>query len=150
MTVSTVDDLQPEVLRQLMQLAPMLADMMAESLQRRRLTYARVRLLLVLHEAGCVSMTELSRARDVTPRNVTGLVDRLEAAGLVRRSRHATDRRRTMVDLTPRGRRLCEELLEGRRRLAADVLGSFDVSELAATQRVLGQVHDALEKRRPA
>jgi DNA-binding MarR family transcriptional regulator len=94
-------------------------------------------------------MTELSRALDVTPRNITGLVDRLEAAGLVRRARHATDRRRTVVDLTPRGRRLCDDMLQDRRRLAAEVLGSFDGADLDAAQRVLGQVHDALEKRRP-
>lgn len=133
-----------------MQLAPMLADIMAASLQRRRLTHARVRLLLVLHDAGCLSMTELSRALDVTPRNVTGLVDRLEAAGLARRVPHATDRRRTMVELTARGRRLCEELKEGRRLLAAEMLGSFDAAELAAAHRVLGHVYDALEKRRRA
>ncbi|MEN3610618.1 MarR family transcriptional regulator [Plantactinospora sp. ZYX-F-223] len=43
---------------------------------------------------------ELSQALKCTPRNVTGLVDALEAAGFVARSAHPTDRRATVVSLT--------------------------------------------------
>ena len=39
-------------------------------------------------------------------RNVTGLVDALEGAGFVTRSPHPTDRRATVVSLTPQGTNL--------------------------------------------
>ena len=43
--------------------------------------------------------------------NVTGLVDRLEARGLVRRAPSAADRRVKMLQLTPAGTRLRSQLL---------------------------------------
>jgi DNA-binding MarR family transcriptional regulator len=45
-------------------------------------------------------MADLAGELDVTPRNVTAIVDGLEADGLVRRVPHATDRRVTLVELT--------------------------------------------------
>jgi DNA-binding MarR family transcriptional regulator len=45
----------------------------------------------------------ISAELDVTARNVTALVDGLEADGLVRRVPHPTDRRATVIELTPAG-----------------------------------------------
>jgi DNA-binding MarR family transcriptional regulator len=44
--------------------------------------------------------------------NVTGLVDRLEARGLVRRRPSPADRRVKVLDLTPTGSRLRAQLLD--------------------------------------
>jgi DNA-binding MarR family transcriptional regulator len=44
--------------------------------------------------------------------NVTGLVDRLESRGLVRRSPSASDRRVKVLDLTAKGSRLRDLLLD--------------------------------------
>jgi DNA-binding MarR family transcriptional regulator len=48
--------------------------------------------------------------------DVTRLIDRMEAAGLVRRARSTEDRRVVLVRVTSKGRKLCE-------RLDAPVLG---------------------------
>jgi DNA-binding MarR family transcriptional regulator len=45
-------------------------------------------------------MADLAEALAVTPRNVTALVDGLEAESMVRRVPHSTDRRVTLVELT--------------------------------------------------
>ena len=60
----------------------------------------RLRLLYSVHSHGPQKMADLAGALDVTPRNVTALVDGLEAEGLVRRIAHSTDRRITLVELT--------------------------------------------------
>jgi DNA-binding MarR family transcriptional regulator len=60
----------------------------------------RLRLLYSVHCHGPQKMADLAGALDVTPRNVTALVDGLEAEGLVRRVAHSTDRRITLVELT--------------------------------------------------
>ena len=60
----------------------------------------RLRLLYEVHCNGPRKMADLADALAVTPRNVTALVDGLEADGLVRRQPHSTDRRVTMVELT--------------------------------------------------
>ena len=60
----------------------------------------RLRLLYELHCHGPRKMADLAEALAVTPRNVTALVDGLEAEGMVRRLPHSTDRRITLVELT--------------------------------------------------
>ena len=47
-----------------------------------------------------MKMADLADALEVTPRNITALVDGLEGEGLVQRSAHPTDRRVTLVELT--------------------------------------------------
>jgi DNA-binding MarR family transcriptional regulator len=46
------------------------------------------------------------------PTSVTNIVDRLEADGLVRRTPHPTDRRTTLVEITPAGSALLKEATE--------------------------------------
>jgi DNA-binding MarR family transcriptional regulator len=60
----------------------------------------RLRLLNVVHCRGPQKMADLAEALAVTPRNITALVDGLEAEGLIRRIPHSTDRRVTLVELT--------------------------------------------------
>ena len=64
------------------------------------LSYSRMRLLCELHDVGPQRMADLASALDVTPRNVTTLVDGLERDGIVRRQPHPTDRRATVIELT--------------------------------------------------
>jgi DNA-binding MarR family transcriptional regulator len=66
-------------------------------------TPARARLMAVLQCDGPCKMNELSTVLSVTPRNVTKLVDGLEAEGLAKRTPHPSDRRATLVSLTDRG-----------------------------------------------
>ena len=61
---------------------------------------ARLRVLNTLHCEGPMKMADLADALEVTPRNITALVDGLEGEGLVQRSAHPTDRRVTLVELT--------------------------------------------------
>jgi len=73
-------------------------------------TPARVRLLAVLKDAPAMTMTALSQALHVSPRNITTLVDALETETLVRRVRHPEDRRATIIELTDAGHELCSRL----------------------------------------
>lgn len=61
---------------------------------------ARLRLLNELHCNGPQKMADLADSLGVTPRNVTALVDALEAEALVSRAPHPTDRRITLVEIT--------------------------------------------------
>lgn len=72
-------------------------------------TPARARVLAVLMCHGPSKMSDLSRHLDVTPRNVTKLVDGLEAEGLVRREGHPEDRRATLIAITPAGMEASKE-----------------------------------------
>jgi DNA-binding MarR family transcriptional regulator len=61
-----------------------------------------MRCLDIVGQQGPMTAGQLARAARLTSGAVTAVLDRLEAAGLVRRSRDSGDRRRVMVEVTPR------------------------------------------------
>ena len=142
------DERRPEVLTELLTMAPLLNRLIIEGLERRRLTQPRVRLLLILFDTGPLIMTELAKALGVTPRAVTALVDGLERTGFVQRSTRPTDRRATVVGLTLKGRRACADMRCRHSRWADDVLGDASPRDLDATLRILARVRAHLEERR--
>ena len=64
------------------------------------------RLLYVLWQQDGISAAELARRSGLAPTTLTTMLDRLQAAGLVRREAHETDRRRWRLKLTDRAREL--------------------------------------------
>lgn len=52
-----------------------------------------------------LKMSELSRYMMVTNGNITGITDQLEKEGLVERTKIASDRRSSLIRLTPKGKR---------------------------------------------
>jgi len=73
---------------------------------------------------------EMSRELLMHRSNVTGLVDRLQARGLVERRPQPGDRRVNHVALTPAGRRLLRRVLPRYHEAAEAVWGSFPVDQL--------------------
>jgi DNA-binding MarR family transcriptional regulator len=75
------------------------------------LTGAQYNVLNILSDSReGISQRELGDLLVVDRSNVTGLLDRLEKAGWVRRDDHPQDRRVYRVSLTPAGRALWEEV----------------------------------------
>ena len=83
----------------------------------------RLRLLYAVHCNGPQKMADLAAQLSVTPRNVTALVDGLEAEGLVRRLAHSTDRRITLVELTGNSDRVAEQFKEYQTAIASLFIG---------------------------
>src|SRR5689334_9581558 len=84
-------------------------------------------------------MRRLAETLSCDASNVTGLVDRLESRGLVRRQPSPQDRRVKVLQLTPTGSRLRAQLL---RRMAAR---SLPLSRLTVEQqRTLVKILEAL------
>jgi DNA-binding MarR family transcriptional regulator len=110
-------------------------------------SYARVRLLGVLHCGGQQMMSALSSALDVTPRNVTALVDALEADGLVERRAHPTDRRATLIALTSRGKKTCDATLEPQLEAMASLFDSLDPKEQRALLALMEKLSSAIPAR---
>lgn len=124
----------------LFELSLRLADRVGDGLEQLGLTRARAELVWRLAQAGPVTHVELSRLLRVSPRNVTGLVDALEADGLVVRQPHPTDRRAQLVVLTDRGRETAERMQEGYQAMAAELLGDLTSGELGRLTDSVGRV----------
>ena len=72
-----------------------------------------------------LSQVELSRQLIMHRSNATGLIDRLETRGLVKRTENDADRRAYVVVLTPAGRRLIHQVLPHYYGAAEKVWGNF-------------------------
>ncbi|MPY87010.1 MAG: MarR family transcriptional regulator [Luteitalea sp.] len=68
--------------------------------ERAGLTGPQVTVMACLVSKGPVTLTELSRVLGMSHSTVSGIVDRLQARGLVRRSQDTADRRRTRIMVT--------------------------------------------------
>ena len=95
---------------------------------------------LLRGQAGGFTQAGLSRSLIMHRSNITGLVDRLEKRGLVRRKDSPEDRRAYRVVLTAAGKRLMEQILPLYFSRAEEVWG--DIAPRRANQLVadLGQV----------
>jgi DNA-binding MarR family transcriptional regulator len=106
----------------------------------------RLRLLYELHCNGPRKMTDLADSLGVTPRNVTALVDGLEAEALVRRVPHPSDRRVTMVEITG-GAAQVEEQFRSFREAIDRLLAGLSGADRQTLARVLttleGRIHQA-------
>ena len=87
-----------------------------------------------------LSQTEVGRQLIVHRSNVTGLVDRLEKRGLVKRRELAGDRRIYLVVLTAEGNRVMEEVLPLYHRNAEEVWGNCTAKLLSEMHAQLTQV----------
>lgn len=68
------------------------------------------RVLRVLGEHGTVETGRVAREAFILGPSLTGVLARMERDGLIRRERDPADQRRTVVEATPRGRRLVDKL----------------------------------------
>jgi len=90
----------------------------------------------ILHK-GPLGQRELSRKVLTSPGNMTDLVDKLEARGLVHRIRQKADRRAVRVELTEAGRALIKPLFADHAGDIAVAMGGLDENELRQLSALL-------------
>jgi DNA-binding MarR family transcriptional regulator len=83
---------------------------------------------------------DLSQTLLLTSGAVTGLVDRLVRAGLMRREPDRQDRRRVRLRTTEEGAQVAGELLDLAQDGTQDVLSGFDTDELRIVRRFLDEI----------
>ena len=105
------------------------------------LTFARYEalVLLVFSSRGSLPLGKMGERLQVHPTSVTSIVQRLEAAGLVRRVPDAADRRVVLAEITDEGRALVERATAS--LVGADfALGDLSDDELDALSGLLRPV----------
>ncbi|WP_217551633.1 MarR family winged helix-turn-helix transcriptional regulator [Streptomyces sp. GbtcB6] len=105
------------------------------------LTGAQARLLSLL-SLEPLPMRKLAQKLKCEPSNVTGIVDRLEARGLVERRPDPTDRRVKLAAATDEGRRVARDLREGL-RFAREPLAGLSDGERLSLRDLLRRMLDA-------
>ncbi|MWB96947.1 MarR family winged helix-turn-helix transcriptional regulator [Agromyces seonyuensis] len=133
------------VLDRLLQISELFQRDLANAFAGTPLTTARVRVLWVLAHRGPSAQHDLADALETSPRNVTGLVDALEAAGYVRRAPHPTDRRAYLVELTAVASEQMERMRVDHAELSAALLAAVPESDRDALERGVAAIADRLE-----
>ena len=103
-----------------------------------RLSAVQAKVLLLLQPDGAMTMRAIAGQLQYDASNLTGVVDRLEEMGAVRRQPHPSDRRAKGVVLTAEGQRMRRAFWE---RLTGNTgpLGRLNDRELVSLGRLLGR-----------
>jgi DNA-binding MarR family transcriptional regulator len=121
----------PEVIfDRLLEITVLLQKDLARSFESNGLTLSRTHLLWELHRLGPSTQQALATALEVTPRNITGLVDALVATGFVSRAPHPSDRRATLVTLTDLGTSTMSEMTAQHLELSHHLVAGIDEDHL--------------------
>jgi DNA-binding MarR family transcriptional regulator len=98
-----------------------------------RIRPVQLSILGLIYESPNLKQADLGRALDIKRANVVTLLKELELRNLITRRRTRTDRRSHVLQLTPAGKKLTQELLDLHGRLEANLgehLGPRDREQL--------------------
>ncbi|MDF2509485.1 MAG: hypothetical protein K0Q52_3344 [Microbacterium sp.] len=138
--------MDPLLLDRLLQIGDLFQRDMARAFEGTGLTTARVHLLWVLQHAGPSTQQTLARLCEVSPRNITGLVDALEASGHVRRTPHPSDRRAVLVELTASASDTMAQMQREHTELNATLVAAVAPEDRDAVERGITAIADHLEQ----
>lgn len=133
-----------QILDSLLGISQLLHADQERELDRRGLTTARTHLLWVLYHGGPQTQVHLAEAIGVTPRNVTTLVDALDATGFARREPHPSDRRAVLVQLTERGLSIMETMDAEHTALGSDLVAGLDAETVQTALQALAHIQERL------
>ncbi len=113
--------------------------------ERTKLTVSQCMALRALSAAGSCTAGELADRVGISRGTVTGILDQLQSADLVRRRRRPTDRRRVYVSLTGPGRRKASGLQSPFEEPLARLLDELPEDARAQTAEALRRVARVFE-----
>jgi len=100
-------------------------------------TPIQVMLLFFLQKNDGSSLTQISQGLMLENPTVTGLIDRLEKLGYVKRSDHPNDRRVYLVHITERGNKVANKALPIIKKLNEQIKEGYSKSEIDDFKKVL-------------
>ena len=100
-------------------------------------TPIQVMLLFFLQKNDGSSLTQISQGLMLENPTVTGLIDRLEKSGYVKRSDHRNDRRVYLVPLTEKGNKVAKKALPIVKKLNEQIKKGYSKGEIEDFKKVL-------------
>jgi DNA-binding MarR family transcriptional regulator len=96
------------------------------------------------HNGKGMMQTELAKVMDVGKVTLGGLIDRLEASGLVKRQADPTDRRAKRVVMTPKGTKLLADIQEIATEVNAQIMNGILRNDITRAETVLYKMKQQL------
>jgi DNA-binding MarR family transcriptional regulator len=102
-----------------------------------KVTTAQAGILFLLKQKDGRTMSELSQILSIDNSTITGLVDRLEKTGFVRRNASTHDRRASHVFINPQGIEEVDKAKRVIRMVNQEIKNGFSAEELESFNRIL-------------
>jgi MarR family transcriptional regulator, organic hydroperoxide resistance regulator len=131
----------------LMRLETRMRVAVSDRLRHLGLSVPQCDVLTTLTEREGISQQALAERLYVTKGNISGLVDRLVAAGLVERRPIVADKRQHAIYLTASGREAAEKAIACQRRFVAETLGRLPAGKLSSLDQLLIEARDLVRTR---
>lgn len=139
------DLLAVQLARALEHLAGSVTTAVAQVWREHGLSHAAGQALAVIEGADRpLTPGEISAAMHITSGSMTSLIDTLVKNGLVRRTGHAEDRRKVLVEITPAGQACLDGALPSVVLRARDLQTGLTVAERRQLFELLGRWYDSL------
>jgi DNA-binding MarR family transcriptional regulator len=111
-----------------------------ELARRADLTGPQLTVVKMLEQIGDLSLSELSERIRAQNSTVTGIIDRMVRENLVVRERSKEDRRVVYIRLTPKGRKLAQEITVEPMEIFRSALEDLSANEVRDLVKILGKV----------
>lgn len=111
-----------------------------ELARRADLTGPQLTVVKMLEQIGDLSLSELSERIRAQNSTVTGIIDRMVRENLVVRERSKEDRRVVFIRLTPKGRKLAQEITVEPMEIFRNALEDLSANEVRDLVKILGKV----------
>ncbi len=138
-TLAVADRLRPVLLRIARQLR-------REAQAETGVSPGQIALLVAIKYEPGIGLAELARRERISAPGMTRSIDRLEKAGLVRRTHSSDDRRRIGLTLTDEGQRVLRRVRSRRTAWLAQRLGHLSPQDLAAVEAAIEPLSRLLEE----
>ena len=113
---------------------------LADELKRRGIAFKHYFYIRTLLEEDGISQVELSERVGMERATVTVVLDTLETHGIVTRTPHPSDRRKTNVFLTTKGRRMRSDILDSVGETNKIALAGISDTEFARFRKTLAKM----------
>ncbi len=116
---------------------------LSPELSQGRVSYPQFFLLTYLAEEECLSMSSIARMMGHSTAAATGMVDKLQELGHLKRYTAAADRRKIMVRITDQGRELIERMRGNIARDLAKLMAQGDMPTRTSKARTIIARHSS-------
>jgi DNA-binding MarR family transcriptional regulator len=146
MRETRADDVAMRVWFRLIRVESRLSGAVSERLREIGLSVPQCDVLTTLTEEEGISQQTLARRLYVTKGNISGLLDRLESAGLVERRSTATDRRQYEIHLTAPGRETAIKAIAIQEAFIRATFGRIPEADLLTFERIVRALREILRE----
>jgi DNA-binding MarR family transcriptional regulator len=118
--------------------------LMDQALSEHAMSVSRLKLLLVLDQAGPARMSTIAAELDIAVRSAMDAVASLERDGMLTRKDDPTDRRAVLAVISPAGRTAMRKALRVKERILDETFGTLSLDERDQLLALLTKVRTAI------